>query len=98
MYSLSNKASEDIDSILDYSIINFGVNVATDYSNSLEKCFETLGKNPKLGIKVEHIRPDYLYFGHRSHLIFYKNNAENILIVRILHKSMDAPRHFNSNI
>ena len=95
MYSLSNKATADVDSILDYSIINFGANVMIDYHKSLEKCFETLDENPNLGTEVEHIRPDYLCFEHRLHLIFYKMKSQDILIIRILHKSMDAPKHFN---
>jgi len=95
MYSLSNKATADVDSILDYSIINFGANVMIDYHKSLEKCFEMLDENPNLGTKVEHIRPDYLCFEHRSHLIFYKKKSQDILIIRILHKSMDAPKHFD---
>lgn len=95
MYSLSNKASTDLDSILDYSITTFGANIMTNYLKSLEKCFEILAVNPDLGTKVEHIFSDYLCFEHRSHLIFYKKINQDILIIRILHKSMDAPKHFN---
>lgn len=95
MYSLSTKASTALDSILDYSIINFGTSVMIEYHKPLEKCFETLDDNPELGIKVEHIRSDYLCFQHRSHLIFFKKTNEGILIVRLLHTSMDAPRHFD---
>ena len=95
MYSLSNKANEDLDSILDYSIINFGVDVMIDYHNSLENCFEILANNPNLGTEVEHIRPEYLCFQHRSHSIFYKKEKNGILIVRLLHKNMNAPQHFN---
>ena len=66
------------------------------YHKSLQKCFETLDDdNPGLGTEVEHIRSDYLCFQHRSHLIFFKKRKEGILIVRLLHTSMDAPRHFN---
>ncbi len=60
MYSLSNKASADLDSILDYSIVNFGANVMINYHKSLEKCFETLDENPNLGTEVEHIPPRLL--------------------------------------
>ncbi|RLA25504.1 MAG: type II toxin-antitoxin system RelE/ParE family toxin [Gammaproteobacteria bacterium] len=95
MYSLSVEASTDLDSILDYSFINFGANVMIKYHKSLEKCFEVLDDNPDLGIEVEHIRSDYLCFQHRSHLIFFKKRKEGILIVRLLHASMDALRHFN---
>ena len=95
MYSLSGKASTDLDSILDYSIINFGAIVMVEYHQSLEKCFDILDSNPDLGTEVDHICPNYMSFQHRSHLIFYKKNNQGILIIRILHKSMDAPRHFN---
>ncbi len=95
MYSLSNKANDDLGSILDYSIINFGANVMIEYHKSLEKCFETLDEHPNLGTEVEYIRLEYLCFEHRSHLIFYKKISQDILIIRILHKSMDASKHFN---
>lgn len=95
MYRLSVEASTDLDSILDYSFINFGVNVMMKYHKSLENCFEILDDNPDLGTEVDHIRPDYLCFQHRSHLIFFKKRKEGILIVRLLHANMNAPRHFN---
>jgi len=75
MYSLSNKASTDLDSILDYSIINFGTEVMLKYHKSIEKCFEILNEN--------------------TDLVFYKKISKDILIIRILHKSMDAPEQFN---
>ncbi len=95
MYRLSSKASTDLDSILDYSMISFGTDIMLKYHQSLEKCFETLDDNPDLGTEVEHVRPDYLCFEHRSHLTFYKKLKQDILIVRILHKSMEAPRYFD---
>ncbi len=94
MYSLSNKACTDLDSILDYFIINFGSAVMLNYHESLEKCFEILSENPDLGNEIEYVRLDYMCFKHRSHLIFYKKISQGIMIVRILHKSMDAPRYF----
>jgi len=90
MISLSNRAGNDLD-----SIINFGLAVTVDYHTALEKCFETLDKNPDLGTKVDHIRSDYLCFEHRSHLIFYKNNSDGIFIVRIIHKSMNVQTHIS---
>lgn len=94
MYKLSNRANADVDAILDYSISHFGKGVMVKYAQSLEKCFEMLAETPYLGMEVEHIRLDYLCFEHHSHLIFYKKIDQNILIIRILHKSIDAPKHF----
>lgn len=72
MYKLSEKATEDIDSILDFSILNSGANLMLDYHESLEKCLDTLNENPDLGTEVDHIRPDYFCFYHRSHAIYYQ--------------------------
>lgn len=95
MYRLSNKADSDLGSILDYSIVNFGADIMLKYHQSLETCFETLDENPDLGTEVDYLRSDYLCFEYRSHLMFYKKIHQDILIIRILHKSMNAPEHFN---
>lgn len=95
MFKLSEKASQDLDAALDYSIINFGAKVMAEYHNSLEKCFDILAQNPDLGTDVSYIRKDYLRFQHRSHSIFYKKTNNSIFIIRLLHKSMDAGQHFN---
>ena len=94
MYSLSEQASCDLDSILDYSMDNFGVEVMLGYHHSLERCFTLLAEHPDLGTAAEHVRDDYFCFYHRSHAVFYTLIDNDILIVRVLHKSMDVPRHF----
>lgn len=96
IYTLSEKAADDLESILDYSYSNFGVAVMQDYYDSLESCFYTLVKNPDLGLRVKHISPDYHCFHHRSHLIFYQKSKQGVFIVRLLHQSMDAPQHFKN--
>lgn len=95
MYRLSEKASTDLDSILDYSIVNFGIEVMLEYHHFLEKCFAFLDENPNAGVKVNHICSDYLRFHYRSHAIFYKKVNDGILVVRLLHQSMDVSRHFS---
>ena len=95
MYRILEKASKDIDSILDYSMVNFGIEVMLEYHKSLETCFATLDENPDLGMEVDHIRSGYFCFHHRSHTIFYQKNEEGILIVRLLHQSMYASKYFN---
>jgi len=47
-----------------------------------------------MGSAADDIRPGYRRFPHESHVIFYMVDAEDILIVRILHKRMDALRNF----
>lgn len=94
MYKLSKEATLDLDGILDYSLLNFGVDVMSDYHPSLEQCFCTLDQNPDLGLNSDHIRQNYFSFPHRSHIIFYTKEQEGILIIRVLHSSIDVNKHF----
>ncbi len=94
MYLLSEKAADDLEAILDYSYLNFGMEVMQGYYDSLENCLETLDENPDLGLNVDSVSSGYLCFYHRSHMIFYQKSIQGIYIVRFLHKSMDAAQQF----
>jgi len=89
VFDISVKAKIDIDSIIDYSIHNFGVDAMYSYHASLEKCFDDLANNPDLGLRSDFIRKNYLRFYHRSHVIFYQTIKNGILIIRVLHQCMD---------
>jgi len=94
MYEISRQARSDIDSIIDYTIENFGVDAMINYHSSLESCFEALTKNPKIGLQSDFIKEDYYRFNHKSHVVFYQLLSTKILIVRVLHKSMDVEKWF----
>ena len=93
MYKLSEAAAEDIEEILERSLLDFGVERTETYIQSLTQCLELLGDNPEMGSSVDEIRPGYRCFLHKSHAIFYAPRTRDILIVRILHKHMDAGRN-----
>ncbi|HEX9625872.1 MAG TPA: type II toxin-antitoxin system RelE/ParE family toxin [Acidiferrobacterales bacterium] len=63
------------------------------YYDSLKNCLELLGENPGIGTNADDLRPGYRRFVHESHVIFYRETAHGVLIVRILHKRMDVDRH-----
>jgi toxin ParE1/3/4 len=95
MYELSQKALTDINTILDWTIENFGTQAMLEYHQSLTQCFDTLDRYPDLGMNVGYIRKEYFCFYHRSHAVFYSQLKGRVFIVRILHKSMDIPQHFS---
>ena len=47
-----------------------------------------------LGRGASQIASNLRRYDYRSHIVFYVPQEENILVVRILHENMDAPRHF----
>ncbi len=93
MYKLSEAAVEDIEGILTRSMLDFGLERTEIYFQSLTQCLELLGDNPEMGSTVDEIRPGYRCFLHESHVIFYTPREQDVLIVRILHKRMDADRN-----
>ena len=92
MYKLSEAAAGDIENILTRSTLDFGVVRTETYYQSLTHCLELLGSHPEMGSRVDEIRLNYRCFLHESHVIFYKQREQDILIVRILHKRMDTNR------
>lgn len=98
MYQLTEEAIRDIEGLLERSLTEFGMHCAEQYFNSLKHCFELLAENPAMGRSAEELLPNYFRFPHKSHVIFYKILPADttILIVRVLHESMDIKRHLKA--
>jgi toxin ParE1/3/4 len=93
-YQLTNEAENEIESIYEYSILNFGLTTARDYISGLHKKFEVLADNQSWGSDYGFIRPDLCRYEYRSHSIYYKSLRDGILIVRVLGNRQDPARHF----
>ena len=92
-HRLTSRAEADLAGIADYTIETFGIEQARRYRDGFETCFENLAQNPRLGRSAERLTPGLRRFEHRSHVVFYVEDEDGVLIVRILHASMDAPSH-----
>ena len=93
MVKLSAAAARDIEELLDHSIAEFGIHQTESYYDALTRCLELLGENPELGYAADDIRSGYRRFPHESHVIFYTLQQNDVFVVRILHKRMDAVRN-----
>ena len=93
-FQLSKEAKNDLRSIAIFTDHRWGREQRNLYIKQLDDAFFMLAQNPKLGISCDYIRDGYRKFPQGSHLIFYRCNAKaDILVVRILHKSMDYDSH-----
>ena len=93
-YQLTNEAEAEIEGIYEYSIVNFGLEIARDYIFGLHEKFEILAGNPSWGNDYNFINPGLYRYEFRSHSIYYQASGANILIVRILGNRQDPARHF----
>jgi toxin ParE1/3/4 len=94
-FQLSKEAKNDLRSIAIFTENRWGKVQRNLYVKQLDDAFLMLAQNPNLGISCDYIRDSYRKFPQGSHIIFYKCDANStILIVRILHKSMDYDSQF----
>lgn len=94
VYKLSAAADADIDSIYEYSILEFGLNVARNYLSDLFTRFELLAEYPDWGSDYGHIVPGLRRYEHTSHSIYYTLlDTGGILVIRVLGARQDPVRH-----
>ena len=94
-FFLRPKAEQYLEAIYQYGYQEFGVARAEQYIKNLDKAFHTLAKSPKLGRKYSYVREGLLAYPLISHIIFFRQYNNGIIIVRVLHQSMDYLRHFS---
>ena len=92
-FVLSAKAKSDLIKIAKYTQLTWGQIQRNDYLKVIDNSFQLLADEPEIGIHCDYISEGYSKYPQVSHVIYYKEHKANqILIVRILHKSMDVNR------
>ena len=92
-FALSAKAKSDLIKIAKYSQLTWGQAQRNSYLKILDNSFQLLTDDPEIGINCDYIRDGYSKYPLANHVIYYKAHKENqIIIIRILHKSMDVNR------
>ncbi len=86
-------AEEDLINIWIYGYHKWGIAQADNYADSLEAKFKSLAQLPKKYSVRNKLNPPVRICPHVSHIIIYTIEDDAILIIRVLHKSMDVKRH-----
>jgi toxin ParE1/3/4 len=92
-YLLTPAAESDLEIIWEHTHQQWGVDQAIRYTDSLFDAFAELARSPKAAPACDHIRPGYRRRSVERHMIYYRIMDDGIVIVRILHERMDAPRY-----
>ncbi len=95
-YNLSESAQQDILSIRDYTMAQWGKAQASKYIALLQKRLEWLANNPALGKKRDDVKEGYISFPEGRHNIFYHCAEGGIEVLGIIHQSEDIDTHFNN--
>ena len=92
-YVLSRKADGDVQAIAEFSLQTWGMEQAEEYILGLHATFQMLAEFPDLGRDAGDLRRGYRKIETASHVVFYRKTHSGVLIVRVLHQSMDFSRY-----
>ena len=81
----SRRAEADLLSIGAYTLRTWGEDQTIRYLDDLDACCRMLADNPALGRACDEVRPGLRRMERGLHVVFYRENAEGILVSRILH-------------
>lgn len=90
--TVTPKAESDLTGIWLYTCEEWGVDQADVYLDQLEAGMNQLVNHPSLGADYTHVLPGYRRLPVEHHAVFYQVHEPEVLIVRVLHEDMDAPR------
>ncbi|MDM7955294.1 type II toxin-antitoxin system RelE/ParE family toxin [Blastomonas sp.] len=89
-YRLTPAAQRDLDSIFDYTVAQWGLAQATDYTDFIEQACTVLANAPLRAPTCDAIRQGYRRQGVGRHVIYFRETNTGISVVRILHQRMNA--------
>jgi toxin ParE1/3/4 len=96
-YRLSRRADQDLIDIYLYTLDRFCLSQAENYVRGITDCFEMLSGNPHIGRLADNIRKNLRRHEHDSHVIFYRDDGEAVLILAVLHRNMHADLQFGTS-
>ena len=94
--TITYDADEDIRSIFDYTISEFGLNQAEKYYHGLQEKFSSIIEGRAHSQDYSFVREGLKRTNYQNHAIYYKTTKEEVFILRVLHQSMDQLRHLDS--
>lgn len=90
-FRVSRAAQADIREIGRYTQRQWGKDQRRVYLNGLNESFHLLANTPLLASERQGFDPPVRIHPYGKHLIVYVIEVDGILIVRVLHQSMDVP-------
>ncbi|WP_256484819.1 type II toxin-antitoxin system RelE/ParE family toxin [Endozoicomonas sp. 4G] len=88
-YLFKPRAQQDLEDIYDYSASEFGEEQADLYIRNLFDTFQRLAETPGFARYRDDIRKGLKSYPVKAHIVFFRKMENGVLIVRVLHQSMD---------
>jgi toxin ParE1/3/4 len=92
-FELTPRAERDLKDIWLYTADTWGDEQADNYVLLLQKRFKSLATSPFMGPARPDVGDGCRYLPEGKHLIFYRVDDDTVVILAVLHASMDIERH-----
>ena len=92
-YSFTDKAEKDLEGIIDFTRAHWGIHQASEYIDGLVRTAMNIAQYPAIGTQRFRLAPDLYSFPYEKHILYYTQDTDKIIIVRVLHTSMDPLIH-----
>ncbi|MDI7776030.1 type II toxin-antitoxin system RelE/ParE family toxin [Asticcacaulis sp. EMRT-3] len=90
---LSNRAVADLGQIWDYSAEQWSVMQADSYIGVIKQACQDVLEGRRIGQTADHIKAGHNKCHVASHTLYFRINGDDLIIVRILHQSMEPGTH-----
>lgn len=88
-FKLSRRAETKLAEIYAFTEVTFGRYQADAYLAGFHRTFGLLADFPRMGLEADHLALGLRRFGFQSHLIFYAEEPDGVLIRDIFHTAQD---------
>ncbi|MGH6661932.1 MAG: type II toxin-antitoxin system RelE/ParE family toxin [Rhodospirillales bacterium] len=89
---VGDAARRDLKAIARYTERRWGAAQRRRYMDGIRDCLARLRRDPELGVPRDDVGPDYRSLNAGRHVVFYRDAADAIVVVRVLHQRMDVRR------
>jgi toxin ParE1/3/4 len=93
VYRFTRRAEADFLDIGEYSRRTWGDEQCARYLGQLEDCCQRLADHRTLGRPCDKLGPGVRRGEQGRHVVFYRREGDDILVLRILHERMLPKRH-----
>jgi toxin ParE1/3/4 len=92
-YQLTSDAQSDLIEIRRYTLANWGIQQSQKYLSEMRQTMQLLAESPTLGKPRPDVVSGAFSFPYVSHLIYYLQHREQIIVFGVLHKRMVPTTH-----
>jgi toxin ParE1/3/4 len=90
----THEARADIQSIVTYTIDQWGARQARHYVAGLRKFCVEIALMPVVGTDASWLAPGMRRFPYESHVVYYNEISGGVVVIAVIHKNQDPNRRF----